>query len=93
MTKADMVAKLHEAMEGKMAKKDAEKALDAVFEILKAEFVAGRDVAVNKFGTFKVKERAAHDARNPKTGETIHVAATKTVTFKPASSVKDGMNA
>lgn len=93
MTKADMVAKLHEAMEGKMAKKDAEKALDAVFEILKAEFVAGRDVAVNKFGTFKVKERAAHDARNPKTGETIHVAATKTVTFKPASAVKDGMNA
>lgn len=93
MTKADMVAKLHEAMEGKLAKKDAEKALDAVFDIIRSEFVAGRDVAINKFGTFKVKERAAHDARNPKTGETIHVAASKTVTFKPSSAVKDGMNA
>lgn len=92
MTKAELVAKVHESMEGKLSKKDAEKAMDVVFEAIKSEFLAGKDVTISKFGTFKVKTRAARDARNPKTGETIHVEAQKTITFKPVASMKGELN-
>lgn len=92
MTKAELVAKVHESLEGKITKKDAEKAMDVVFDAIRAEFMAGNDVTVSKFGTFKVKTRAAREARNPKTGETIHVEAQKTITFKPVASMKGELN-
>lgn len=93
MTKVEMVAKVYEALDGKVTKKDAEKAMEALFDSIKGEFLAGKDVTVSKFGTFKVKTRSAHDGRNPKTGESIHIEAQKTVTFKPVISLKSELNA
>ena len=92
MTKAEMIAKVHESLESKVSRKEAEKALDTVFGVIRDEFLAGRDVTVSGFGSFKVKTRAAREARNPKTGETIHVDEQKTVTFKPVAKLKEDLN-
>ena len=92
MTKAEMVAKVHEALEGKVSKMASEKVVDTIFDAIKAEFMAGKDVTVAGFGSFKVKTRAAREARNPRTGESVHVAEKKTVTFKPVAKLKDGLN-
>ena len=92
MTKAEMIAKVHEVLEAKVSRKDAEKVLDTVFGSLRDEFMAGRDVTVAGFGSFKVKTRAAREARNPKTGESIHVDEQKTVTFKPVAKLKEDLN-
>lgn len=92
MTKADLVAKVHEVLEAKVSKTAAEKAVDCVFDTIREEFLAGRDVTVSRFGSFKVKTRAAREARNPRTGETLHVAEQKTVTFKPVAKLKDDLN-
>ena len=89
MTKAEMVSKIYESLEGKVTKKEAEKAMEALFDAIKSEFLSGKDVTVSKFGTFKVKTRSAHNGRNPKTGETIHIEEQKTVTFKPVISLKN----
>lgn len=92
MTKAEMIVKVHEALESKVSRKEAEKALDTVFAVIRDEFLAGRDVTVAGFGSFKVKTRAAREARNPKTGESVHVNEQKTVTFKPVAKLKEDMN-
>lgn len=62
--------------------------VDAVFESITDELSAGRDVSYTGFGTFKVQERAARTGRNPQTGEPMQIAASKTVTFKPAQAIK-----
>ncbi len=92
MTRADMIAKVHEALESKVSRKDAEKAMDAVFASLRSEFLAGHDVTVSGFGSFKVKTRAAHNGRNPKTGEAVMVPEQKTITFKPLAKLKEELN-
>lgn len=92
MTKADLVYKVMMALENKVAKKEVEKAVDAVFDSIKSEFFDGKDVTVSGFGSFKVKTRAARKARNPKTGETLQVEEKKTVTFKPVAKLKEDLN-
>lgn len=92
MTKAEMITKVYEALESKVTRKEAEKALDAVFASMRDEFMAGRDVTVSGFGSFKVKTRAAREARNPKTGASVHVDEQKTVTFKPVAKMKEDLN-
>ena len=83
MTKAELIAKVQEVTES--SKSVAEKAVNTVFESLRGEFLSGKDVSFVGFGTFKVTERAARTARNPKTGESVKVEAKKTITFKPAA--------
>lgn len=92
MTKAEMISRVHDALESKVSRKDAEKALDAVFTCIRDEFMAGHDVTVSGFGSFKVKTRAARECRNPRTGGTVHVDEQKTVTFKPVAKLKEDMN-
>lgn len=92
MTKAEMVTKVYESLEGKVTKKEAERAMVSLFDSIKAEFLSGKDVAVSNFGTFKVKTRSAHNGRNPKTGEAIHIDEQKTITFKPVLSLKNELN-
>lgn len=92
MTKAELINKVHEVLEAKVSKGAAEKAVDAVFDSIREEFLAGRDVTVARFGSFKVKTRAAREARNPRTGETLHVDAQKTITFKPVAKLKEDLN-
>jgi DNA-binding protein HU-beta len=92
MTKAELVEKVCVSSEGKLNKKEATVVLDSIFNALRDELVAGNDVTVHQFGTFKVKSRKERKGFNPKTQEPITIAATKSVTFKPSSSIKESLN-
>lgn len=70
----------------------AEKALEAVFGTIAAALAAGDKVAVAGFGTFEVRERSARTGRNPQTGESIDIAASKAAGFKAASALKNALN-
>lgn len=67
-------------------------AVNAVVETIVNALVQGEEVAVPGFGAFKVAERAARTGRNPQTGETVEIAASKTVNFKVSKTVKEKLN-
>ncbi len=75
-----------------LTKADVEKVYNATFELFKDELSNGNKVSVAGFGTFKISERAARDGRNPRTGETIRIAASKSVSFKAGTELKDKVN-
>ena len=75
-----------------LSKSDVEKVFSATFDLFKDELVKGNKVSVAGFGVFKISERAARDGRNPQTGETIHIAASKNVGFKAGTSLKEAVN-
>ncbi len=75
-----------------VSKADAKKAVDAVFAAITDASAKGDEVSVNGFGKFKVKESAAREGRNPSTGATIQIAASKKLTFGAAKAVKDRLN-
>ena len=89
MTKVEFVEKVMEKTG--LSKKDATKAVDAVFGCVEDALVAGDKVAFPGFGAFQVKERSARTARNPRTGETIEVPATKAPVFKAGKALKDAV--
>lgn len=72
-----------------LTKKDAETAVNAVFGAIEDALAKGDSVQLIGFGTFGVKERAAHEGRNPRTGETVKIAAAKVPTFKAGKGLKD----
>lgn len=90
MNKTDLVAKMAEV--AGLSKKDAEKALKAFEEVVTAELVAGGDIRLVGFGTFDVKERAAHEGVNPQTKKKITIAASKAPRFKAGKALKDAVN-
>lgn len=71
--------------------KDAEKAVKAVFDAVTDSLAKGEKVQLIGFGTFDVRARAAKEARNPRTGETIKVEATKVPVFKAGQALKDAV--
>lgn len=73
-------------------KADVRKIVDAVFAAIADAAAAGDEVAINGFGKFKIKESAAREGRNPSTGETIQIAASKKLGFSPAKAVKERLN-
>lgn len=75
-----------------LTKVDARKIVDAVFAAIADVAASGDEIALNGFGKFKVKESAAREGRNPATGATIQIAASKKLTFTPAKAVKDKLN-
>jgi len=75
-----------------VSKADAKKAVDAVFAAITDAAAKGEEVSVNGFGKFKVKESVAREGRNPSTGATIQIAASKKLTFGAAKAVKDRLN-
>lgn len=89
MTKTELIANVAEKTE--MTKAAATKAIDAVFEAV-TEGMLEDKVRINGFGTFEVKERAAREARNPQTGDKIHIPAKKAPTFKAAKALKELVN-
>jgi len=91
MGKAELVSKVHDAIGGGGTRKTAEAAFDAVVDAIKDALRDDGRVTIPDFGTFRVKERAARKGRNPQTGATIDVPASKTIAFKPAPSVKDAL--
>ena len=91
MNKTELVAAIAEKTE--LTKKEAEKALKAFTDIIAEELAKGEKIQLVGFGTFEVSERAAREGRNPMTGETIQIAASKTPKFKAGKALKDQVNA
>ena len=75
-----------------LTKKDAAAAVDAVLDVIADALASGDDVKVTGFGGFEVKERAAREGRNPKTGEKVAIPASKYVSFSAGSTLKDKVN-
>lgn len=75
-----------------LKKKDAEAAVNAMTDAIAEALKAGDKVQLVGFGTFEVKERAAREGRNPRTGETIEIAACKHPTFTAGKALKDSVN-
>ena len=90
MNKAELVAAIAEKTE--LSKKDAEAALKAFIDVVSEEMKKGEKVQLVGFGTFEVSERAAREGRNPQTGETMTIAASKTPKFKAGKALKDMVN-
>ena len=90
MKKSEMIEAL--AKETGLTKTDVEKVFNGTFDLFKKELKKGNNVAVAGFGTFKVSKRAARTGRNPQTGETIKIAASKSVGFKAGSALKEAVN-
>jgi len=86
MNKSELIAAVTAAG---LTKKDAVTAVDTVFSSITDALVKGESVALLGFGTFSVKERGERKGRNPSTGATITIAASKSVTFKPGKALKD----
>lgn len=82
----DVVAK-----KGELTKKDAEKAVNAVLDAVTDALAAGEKIQIVNFGTFEVKTRAARTGRNPKTGEAMQIAASKTPAFTAGKGLKDAV--
>ena len=91
MNKVELIAAMAEKAE--ISKKDTEKALTAFTNVVADTLVGGDKVAITGFGTFEVKKRAARTGRNPKTGETITISASKSPKFKAGKTLKDAVNA
>ena len=90
MNKTELVAAMGE--QTNLSKKDAEAALKAFIDVVSEELKKGEKVQLVGFGTFEVSERAAREGRNPQTGETMEIKASKTPKFKAGIALKDMMN-
>lgn len=75
-----------------LTKVEAGKAIDGVFDAITAALKSGDDVRLVGFGTFSVSQRAAKEGRNPRTGATIKIAASKAPKFAAGKGLKDSVN-
>ena len=91
MNKTELVAAV--ADQAEISKKDAEKALAAFTAVVTDELKKGEKVQLVGFGTFEVVERKEREGRNPQTGETMKIAASKAPKFKAGKALKDAVNA
>ena len=89
MNKAELVAAIAEKAE--MEKDDAKKALNAFIEVVGDELKKGEKIQIIGFGTFEVSERAAREGRNPQTGETMEIKASRNPKFKAGKALKDSL--
>lgn len=89
MNKTQIAEAIHAKIGG--TKVQAEQALDAVIEAIVSTLKKGEEVSIAGIGIFSVKMRAARDARNPRTGETIKVPAMKVPKFRAAKALKDSV--
>ena len=90
MKKAELVEAIAEKTG--LTKADANRALEATFEVITKALKKGERVPVAGFGTFNVSKRKAREGRNPQTGETVKIPAREAVTFKAGTALKDAVN-
>jgi DNA-binding protein HU-beta len=90
MNKTDLINQVSE--KANLAKKDAGRVVDALFESIIEALAAGEKVQIAGFGSFEIRERAARKGRNPQTGEEIEIAASRIPAFKPGKALKDSIN-
>ena len=90
MNKTQLIDKI--AKENELTKKQATAAVDAVITAIGDALVAGESVQFLGFVTFSVKEIAAHNGRNPRTGEVVEIAASRRPVFSASKTLKDKLN-
>ena len=90
MKKAELVEAI--AAKAGLTKADANRALEATFEVITKALKKGERVPVAGFGTFNVSKRKAREGRNPQTGAAVKIPARKAVTFKAGTALKDAVN-
>ncbi|HHV35498.1 MAG TPA: HU family DNA-binding protein [Syntrophomonadaceae bacterium] len=90
MNKAELIGSVAE--KASMPKKDAEKAVNAVFASIEEALANGEKVQLVGFGTFEVRDRAARTGRNPQTGEEIQIAATRVPAFRAGKALKGAVS-
>ncbi|HGJ5864165.1 MAG TPA: HU family DNA-binding protein [Arsenophonus nasoniae] len=89
MNKTEVINQIAEKAD--LTKKDSEKALNPFIETVTEALKAGDDVQLVGFGNFQVKQRAARDGRNPKTGKVIQIAAANVPSFKAGKTLKEAV--
>src|SRR5712672_3866008 len=90
MTKADLIEGLSNKLG--MNKNEAEKAVNIMLDDIITALKAGERVNISGFGTFAVSMREARTGRNPKTGESIEISASRSAKFKPGKQLKESLN-
>jgi DNA-binding protein HU-beta len=90
MNKGELIEAVAAAAD--LTKTDATKAVEAFVDTVTKALKKGDQVAIVGFGSFSVKSRAARQGRNPKTGETINIAASRVPGFKAGKALKDAVN-
>ena len=90
MNKSDLIDAV--AGDADVSKAEAARVVDAVIDSITRALKKGDTVTLVGFGTFQVRERAARSGRNPKTGETIKIGASKNPAFKAGKALKDAVN-
>jgi len=90
MNKSEFVDAVAE--KASLSKADAAKAVDSVMEVVTDTLKGGDQVTLIGFGTFLNRRREARDGRNPRTGETIKIAAANVPAFKAGKALKDAVN-
>ena len=89
MNKADIVDKVHGVLGG--TKAEAERAVETMIDSIVSSLKAGDEVSIAGLGIFATKARPARQGRNPRTGESIHIAASRTAKFRAAKALKDAV--
>ena len=89
MNKTELIAAI--ADKAGVSKKDAEKVVNATFDVITAAMADGDKVSLVGFGNFEVRERAAREGKNPQTGEKIKIDACKVPAFKAGKALKDAV--
>ena len=90
MNKADMIEQIAQAAE--VSKSAAERAVDALIGAVKSSLKKGEMVTLVGFGTFYVSHRKARSGRNPRTGESLKIAAANAPKFRAGKALKDAIN-
>ncbi len=90
MNKQELVDAI--AKKASLTKTDATKSLEATIEVITSALKKGDDVRVTNFGTFSVAARSATEGRNPRTGATIKIPASKQPKFRAGKGLKDAVN-
>jgi DNA-binding protein HU-beta len=90
MTKADLIEDLLNKLG--MSPVEAEQAVNIMLDDIINALKAGERVNISGFGTFTVLERAARTGRNPKTGESVEISASRAAKFKPGKQMKESLN-
>ena len=91
MNKTELIAAVAE--KSGLSKKDADNAVNAMLDAVVETLSQGDKVQIVGFGTFEVSERAAREGRNPRSGETMSIPASKMPKFKAGKALKDMLNA
>ncbi len=90
MNKSEIVAVVADELD--VTRRDAEKTVDKIFQLITQALEDGDKVVISGFGSFEVRERAQREGKDPRTGETIVIPAQKTPAFKAGKSLKEAVN-